>query len=98
MVVLVEKSNVRATNELSVTHQKHGRPHSSKDNALLKRKIKDQDPVWNNTWAINALILLESPIPEDLTVREETQIPKEIVTPEGIRKTKIRKSPQIILI
>lgn len=45
MVVLAEKSNVRATNELFVTHQKHGRPHSSKDNALLKRKIKDQDPV-----------------------------------------------------
>lgn len=59
----------------------------------LKRRMKDQDLVENNTWVINVPKLLELPVPKKLMV------PKETITTEEVRKHKNeKKSLQIMLI
>lgn len=51
----------------------------------LKRRMKDQDLVENNTWVINVPKLLELPVPKKLMVLKET------VTTEEVRKHKNEK-------
>lgn len=69
IIVPVAQSSVKIANELSIAHQKYGRPLSSKDNVSQKRIMKFQDPIKNKAQAINVLVLSKSPVLDKLMAK-----------------------------
>lgn len=85
MIVSLEQSSVKVANELFVTRQKYGRLLRSKDSDSKKKgRMKNQDPIGNNVWAINVPNLSKSRVPDELIILEETQVLEEIATSEKI--------------